>query len=199
MRVIRCDGDYQEAVHLHGLLCYGGRMNKRFKLYHVNIKYIRNLHKIDDNVPSVSPQIGKHNRPFLGIIVLINGSKFCIPLTSNSDKKNKNFESMCENITFRKICDKNGKVLAALNLNNMIPIKEEYVTEIDLKVRADDTPKILRWKKLCTKELDWCQTHQDEIEPLANELYKMYTSDAPFRKRKICLNFPALEKECNRE
>ena len=110
-------------------------MSKRFKLYNVNIKYIRNLHKVDDNVPSVSPQIGKATRPFLGIIVLINGSKFCIPFTSHSDKKNKKFEAMRENITFRKICDKDGRVLAALNFNNMIPVREKYITEIDLKMR----------------------------------------------------------------
>lgn len=71
MRVFRCDGYYQEAVHLHGLLCFGGIMSKRLKLYNVNIKYIRNLHNVDDNVPSVSPQIGKYARPFLGIIVLV--------------------------------------------------------------------------------------------------------------------------------
>ena len=29
-------------------------MSKRFKLYNVNIKYIRNLHNVDDNVPSVT-------------------------------------------------------------------------------------------------------------------------------------------------
>lgn len=176
MRVFRCDGYYQEAVHMHSLLCYGEIMNKRFKLYHVNMKYIRNLHNVDNNVPSVSPQINKQYRPFLGIIVLINGSKFCIPLTSNSDKKNKNFESMRENITFRKIRDKDGKVLAALNLNNMIPVNEEYITEIDLKVHANDAPQLLHWKKLCIKELNWCQAHQDEIERLANELYRVYTS-----------------------
>ena len=173
-------------------------MSKRFKLYNVNIKYIRNLHNIDDNVPSVSPQIGKQARPFLGIIVLINGSKFCIPFTSNSDKKNKHFESMRENITFRRICDKDGKVLAALNLNNMIPVREEYITEIDLKLRPTDTEELRRWKKLCIKELDWCQSHQNEIERLANELYRIYTSDEPFGKRKICLNFPALERECKK-
>ena len=183
---------------MHGLLCYGGRMNKRFKLYNVNLKYIRNLHKIDDNVPSVSPQRGKAARPFLGIIVLINGSNFCIPFTSNSDKKNNKFESMRENITFRKICDKDGKVLAGLNLNNMIPVREEYITEIDLKIRQADTPELKRWKKLCIKELDWCQAHQGEIERLANELYRIYTSGEPFGKRKICLNFPDLEEECNK-
>lgn len=173
-------------------------MSTRFKLYNVNIKYIRNLHRVDDNVPSVSPQIGKQMRPFLGIVVLINGSKFCIPFTSNSGKKNKNFETMRENITFRKICDKDGKILAALNLNNMIPVREEYVAEIDLKIYPTDSPEICRWKKLCIKELDWCQAHQSEIERLANELYRKYTSNEPFGKRKICLNFPILEKECNK-
>jgi len=71
-------------------------MNKKLKLYNVNMKYIRNLHNIDSNVPSVSPQIGKQTRPFLGIIVLVNKAKFCIPLTSNSNKKQKKFESMRE-------------------------------------------------------------------------------------------------------
>ena len=140
MRVFRCDEYYQKAVHLHSFLCYGGIMNTRFKLYNVNKKYIRNLHKIDDNVPSVSPQIGKQERPFLGIVVLINGSKFCIPLSSNSGNKNMKFEAMRENITFRKICDKEGRVLAGLNINNMIPVREEYLTEIDLRVYPCDSP-----------------------------------------------------------
>ena len=173
-------------------------MNKRFKLYTVNKKYIRNLHNIDNNIPSVSPQIRKQNRPFLGIIILINGSKFCIPFTSNSGKKNKNFESMRENITFRKIRDKDGTILAALNLNNMIPVRDEYISEIDLKIHPTDTLELRHWKKLCIKELTWCQSHQAEIERLANELYRIYISDEPFSKKNICLNFPALEKECNK-
>lgn len=174
-------------------------MNNRFKLYNINLKYIRNLHKLDNNVPSISPQLGKQTRPFLGIIVLVNGSKFCIPLTSNSTKKHKNFESMRENITFRKIRDKNGKILAGLNLNNMIPVLDEYITEVDLKPHPNDTPNVRNWKKLCIKELNWCQSHQSEIEFLANELYKKYTSEKFFSKRKICLDFPRLEKECNKK
>ena len=173
-------------------------MNRRFKLYSINKKYIRNLHNVDDNVPSVSPQIGKQSRPFLGIIVMVNGFQYCIPFTSNSGKKNKNFETMRENITFRKIRDRDGKILAALNLNNMIPVREEYITEIDLTVRISDTEEVRRWKKLCMKELNWCQSHQDEIERLANELYRIYASGELFGKRKICLNYPALERECSK-
>lgn len=81
-------------------------MGERLKLYYVNLKYIRNLHSVDTHVPSISPQIGKQNRPFLGVVVMVNGSKYCIPLSSNSVKKNKDFDSMRENITFRKIRDK---------------------------------------------------------------------------------------------
>ena len=79
-------------------------MSRRLKLYNVKLKYIRNLHNVDEHVPSISPQIGKQSRPFLGVVVMVNGAKYCIPLSSNSNKKSKNFDSMRENITFRKIC-----------------------------------------------------------------------------------------------
>ena len=105
---------------------------------------------------------------------------------------------MRENITFRKIRDNNGKILAALNLNNMIPVRDEYITEIDLNAKASDSIPVRQWKKLCIKELDWCQSNHAEIEHLANELHRKYCSGEFFQKRKICLNFPALEKECNK-
>lgn len=72
-------------------------MNKRLKLYNVNLKYIRNLHNIDNHIPSISPQLEKQNRPFLGVIVMVNGSKYCIPLSSNSNKKIK-ISILCEKI-----------------------------------------------------------------------------------------------------
>ena len=173
-------------------------MSKRLKLYNVNLKYIRNLHNVDNHVPSVSPQIGKQNRPFLGVVVMVNGAKYCIPFSSNSAKKNKDLDSMRENITLRKIRDKDGEVLAALNLNNMIPIRDEYIFPIDLKIKDSDSVSIIQWKKLCAKELDWCQANHAEIERLANELHYRYCSGEFFQKRKICLNFPMLEKECNK-
>lgn len=105
---------------------------------------------------------------------------------------------MRENITFRKIRDKNGKILAALNLNNMIPVRDEYITPIDLKIKPSDSVPAKQWKTLCSKELNWCQSNCNEIERLAKELYSKYCSDTFFHKRNICLNFPALEKECNK-
>ena len=40
-------------------------MQTDFNLYKVDMKYIRNLHNIDDKVLSVSPQMGKDNRVFM--------------------------------------------------------------------------------------------------------------------------------------
>ena len=53
----------------------------RLHLYTIDIKYIRNLSKIDNNVMSVSPQINKQTRPFVGIVVICNDYKYCIPLS----------------------------------------------------------------------------------------------------------------------
>lgn len=55
---------------------------EKLDLYYIDLKYIRNLSNADDNVMSISPQRGKENRPFVGVIVLVNGMEYCIPLTS---------------------------------------------------------------------------------------------------------------------
>lgn len=35
---------------------------ERLNLYLIDMKYIRDLHRVDDRVSSVSPQIGKQHR-----------------------------------------------------------------------------------------------------------------------------------------
>ena len=45
-------------------------MQTEFNLYNIDMKYIRNLHRIDDKVLSVSPQTGKDTRVFVGIVII---------------------------------------------------------------------------------------------------------------------------------
>ena len=52
----------------------------KLKLYTMNMKYVRDLHNVDDSVQSVSPQIHKSNRPFVGVVVVCDEHKYCIPL-----------------------------------------------------------------------------------------------------------------------
>ena len=58
----------------------------KLDLYYIELKYIRDLANADNNVMSISPQRGKENRPFVGVIILVNGRKYCIPLTSPKSK-----------------------------------------------------------------------------------------------------------------
>lgn len=50
------------------------------------MKYVRDLARSDDKVMSVSPQVGKESRPFVGTVVICNQKKYCVPLTSPKPK-----------------------------------------------------------------------------------------------------------------
>ena len=59
---------------------------ERLNLYRIDMKYIRNLHNIDNRVSSVSPQIGKQHRIYVGIVVVCNEHKYLIPLSHPVEK-----------------------------------------------------------------------------------------------------------------
>lgn len=167
--------------------------NTRLNLYHINMKYIRDLHKVDDHVMSVSPQIGKESRTFIGIIVVCGVQKYCVPLTSIKPKH----LNMREKIDFTKIYD-GERPIVALNFNNMIPISEAQLLPVDIKIKKNDSKEVKNYKKLCQKEIAWCRAHHNDIINKANVLYKKYISDEPLACRSRCLDFERLERECRR-
>ena len=70
---------------------------EKLQLFTMDMKYVRDLHKVDDRVQSVSPQIHKSNRPFVGIVVVCNRRQYCIPLDHPKDKhyKQKAYKNLC--------------------------------------------------------------------------------------------------------
>ena len=166
-------------------------MQTDFKLYKVDMKYIRNLHNIDDKVLSVSPQMGKDNRVFVGIVIICGTHKYCIPLSSPKEKHKRMKNSM----DFSKI-EINGKLLGVLNFNLMIPIEEEQLQLVDTTIFKRDRENIKYYKQLCVQELEWCRNNSEVICNKANVLYQKYISNEPFTGRSRCLDFPKLEAEC---
>lgn len=157
------------------------------------MKYIRNLHKIDDKVLSVSPQTNKSNRVFVGLITICGSQKYCIPLSSPKPKH----QHMKNSIDFSKIIV-NDKLLGVLNFNLMIPVEQAQLQPIDLIIRKRDRAQIKIYKQLCLQELQWCKNNSETICNKANVLYKRYISDNSLNIRNRCLNFPKLELECQR-
>lgn len=90
-------------------------MQSEFNLYKVDMKYIRNLHNIDDKVLSVSPQTGKENRVFVGIVIVCGMHKYCIPLSSPKEKQLQAIDVMIrkrdrENIkVYKRLCQQELK------------------------------------------------------------------------------------------
>jgi protein AbiQ len=147
---------------------------------------------------SASPQANKRNRPFVGILILVNGKKYCIPLSSPKPK----FESKKNSIDFIKIThqtdrnEKGGpKIIGALNINNMLPIEDSLLTPIDLKVNKTDSRKDAAYKDLMKAQLSFCQHNQEIILKRANKLYDIvvnHPNDNRFLVKRCC-DFRKLE------
>ena len=147
-------------------------MNDQLHLYNINIKYIRDLANADDNVLSVSPQTGKKDRPFIGILVMINGKQYCAPLTSPKPKH----KTMSKCFDFLKITEnKDGeeKIIGVINFNNMIPVHPSVIYRIDLKVTSNDAPEVRKHKMLMAKQLNWCRSNSDKIAKNSQKTYNM--------------------------
>lgn len=90
--------------------------------YIVNKDYFAYLFQFDNRIGYIdySNRLKLH----VGIILEINSHKFYVPISSPKPKH----QRMSNNIDFHKLQDDNGKLIAVFNLNNMIPVKDEFVT-----------------------------------------------------------------------
>lgn len=118
-------------------------------LYLIDMKYIQNLSHVDDHVMSVSPQVGKSNRPFVGIIVICGEKQYCIPLSSPNEKH----KSMKNAVDFIKIYDGN-KLIGVLNINAMIPVNQDVISPLIACSNRNDSAADAHHKKMAKKQLE---------------------------------------------
>ncbi len=95
----------------------------------VDMKYIRDLHNADDRVTSVSPQIGKDNRVYIGILTVCENHKYIIFLHHAKDKHRK----MKSAADFERVFDKKGRLVSILDFGEMIPVEENQLIEVDFE------------------------------------------------------------------
>jgi len=171
---------------------------EKLNLYYIDMKYVRNLSLVDDHVMSVSPQRQKQSRPFVGIVVMLNGRNYCIPLSSPKSK----FEKMKSQLDLFKILDNrhtnsNGapKLLGVLNINNMIPVDKAVIKEVDLRESPKDDRETQRYKELMQMQIKFCRQNADVILSHARKVYDlvMLTPEKNRNLTRRCLDFAALE------
>ncbi len=130
-----------------------------FRLYNIDTDYVNQLHSIDKKVEY---HHGEHDKPYLGIILEINGTNYFVPLSSPKPKHNR----MSENITFKKI-EKDGHLFAVLNINNMIPVPLNLCKEIDIDNISDTY-----YKHLLNQEYFICKRKKRDIMKSAGIVHK---------------------------
>ena len=76
------------------------------------------------------------------------------------------------------------KLIGVLNINNMLPVSENVVQKVDLRIHPSDIPEIKRAKALMQKQLEWCRNHADVIENRAQKVYDL-VNNHPDKNRNL--------------
>lgn len=161
----------------------------RLSFYIVDSTYCDYLRKTDPCVPYTMDK--KANRPFVGILLQVNGANYYAPLSSPKPKH----LAMKNQVDFIKI---SGGQYGVINLNNMIPIHNNSVRRVNPTVQAGDSQAEITYKNLLANQLTWCNSHKVEILNKAQKLYNMIVTGRGYSQLVArCCNFSLDEQKLN--
>lgn len=156
-------------------------MKKRLRIYEIKNEYIKYLSNYQEHLFLHTNEKGK--RKYIGIVFQINGINFFAPLSSYKTKHVK----MKESVDFIKIKD-----YAVINLNNMIPVPNSQIVEIDINKEKD-----LSYRYLLQAESREINRQKNRIRKNAEIVYshKIHNGDSTALAKRTN-DFELLEKLC---
>lgn len=165
--------------------------SERLRLCRLDPAYVRELSRRDANALSNLPEQGKANRPFVGVVVVRGDKKYCVPLSSPKPKHKR----MKSDRDFSKIVDRDGKLIGVLNFNNMIPVSDAVLMDLDLRPCPTDSPEDRAYKQLMVDQLRWCNDNRDLIRRKSAKLYDIVTLRPESARGLVrrCCDFKLLE------
>ncbi len=107
-------------------------MKDNIRIYGVKNTYIKYLSQYQEHL--FRHEVGSSGRKYIGVILKINGLSYFAPLSSYKPKHVK----MKESVDFIKIKD-----YAVININNMIPVPEQQLIELDINAEKNPHYKFL--------------------------------------------------------
>ena len=156
-------------------------MNKRLKIFEVKSEYIQYLSNYQKHLFLHTNE--KDKRKYIGIVFQINGINYFAPLSSYKTKHVK----MRESVDFIKIKD-----YAVINFNNMIPIPQSQIVEIDINKEKD-----MSYRYLLQAESREINRQKNRIRKNAEVVYshKIHNGDSTALAKRTN-DFKLLEKLC---
>ena len=163
--------------------------------YVVDKNYVAYLRSFDSKVGQV--EYGDRLKLHIGIIVQIGDFKYYVPVSSPKQKH----ERMGNSLDFQKIVDQeSGKLYAVININNMIPVPDEYITQLKYdqisnhRVFADDKERtdyifLLQQEKSIIDGLDAV------LKDKAKKLYEKFITNPDSSLARRCCDFTLLQEK----
>ena len=160
-------------------------MGNKLFFYHIKNEYIDYLKKYQDHIWNNEDKL--HLRPYIGVVIEINNFKYYAPLTSPKAKH----IAMKERLDFIKI-EYKGELKAAINLNNMIPVKDENIELVDIENEEE------AYKALLHIERKVIRTKKKTIIDNAKSIYNKVVNYPEENEKlvSICYDFKRLEQKC---
>jgi len=154
------------------------------RFYNITNQYISHLKAFDNKIPDNKNE----KRPYTGIVLEIEDIKYFAPFTSPKPKH----QTMQNSKDFRKI---NGGLYGAINFNNMIPVADSALIQIDI-------PNIRnkKYQRLLQNQYSAIRSDKEQIKSVALNLRTLIFTDdrhlSPFdlKVKQRCCNLPILEK-----
>lgn len=166
--------------------------------YVIDKEYVKYLSDYDRRVGFVD--YGDRLKLHIGVVLTVNNMKYYVPVSS---PKEKHF-TMSNTIDFHRIEDPDTRRLyAVINLNNMIPVPEDKVTQLfyrdvqNYRAFSDDREKN-KYIFLLKREKAIIDRIADKLTEKASRLYKEVVRTPDSKVSKRCCNFPALEEMARR-
>lgn len=127
------------------------------KFYHIKEDFITYLRQFDTKVAENKNQA----RPYVGIVLEVNSVKYYAPFSSPKPKHKK----MKNGKDFRKI---NNGLYGAINFNNMIPVLDSALIEIDIANITD-----VKYRRLLQNQYNSIKADEKGILKTAENLRKL--------------------------
>lgn len=171
------------------------------QLYSISDEYINYLKKKFPRVYSNKENIRIHTRKYLGVVIQIDTYKYYIPLSSPKEKHDyilvdgKKTIRKDSLIVMRIISgtEEKRELKGTLQIGTMIPVPDDAVKLYDVTNETDQA-----YKDLVNEEIIYIRKHEKAIIKNAKVLYSKRKSGKENRVVQSCLDFKAMEVECDK-
>lgn len=155
---------------------------KSLKICKIREDYINYLLKKESRVPHNKNQ----RRPYVGIVLLVSGYSYFVPMESPKP----NHANIKPGMHIMKL--EKGS-LGLLGFNNMIPVHDSAIIDFDIDAVADAS-----YAELLRRQITFINRHKSDVLDHANRTYYAQVNGKNKFMHKICCDFKLLERMCSK-